>query len=88
MLKEFEAARYRRAELMKEFERQRSTQRARTATRRPFLRTRMARELLDVAFALEAHDGKRALTYQEKLAGDGQGEPVRTLDAVPADGVR
>jgi len=48
----------------------------------------MARELVDVAFALEAHEGKHALTHQKKLAGDGQGAPVRALDAVPADGVR
>jgi hypothetical protein len=55
MWKEYEAARYRRVESLEEAKRWRLTQLVWQVPRRPSLRARVARRLVDTAFALETY---------------------------------
>jgi anti-sigma-K factor RskA len=61
MWKEYEAAWYRRAELLEEAERRSLTRLTRQATCRPLLRARVARRLVDAAFALENRETWRSV---------------------------
>jgi anti-sigma-K factor RskA len=61
MWKEYEAAWYRRAELLEEAERRSLTRLTRQATCRPSLRARVARRLVDAAFALENRETWRSV---------------------------
>ena len=61
MWKEYEAARYRTAELLEEAERRRLTRLTRQATCRPSLRARVARRLVYAAFAIETRETWRSV---------------------------
>ena len=56
MWREYEAARYRTAELLEEAEERRINLLVWQALRRPSLRARVARRLVDAAFALETRE--------------------------------
>ncbi len=61
MWREYEAARYRTAELLEEAEKRRINLLVRQAPRRPSLRARVARRLVDAAFALETRETWRVV---------------------------
>ena len=69
MWKEYEVARYRVVELLEEAEERRLIRRARRAARRPALRARAARRLVDAAFTLENREAWRAV-WERIMAGD------------------
>jgi hypothetical protein len=69
MRKEYEAALYRRVELLEEAEGRRLTHRVRQAPCRLSLRSRAARRLVDAAFALEARETWRAV-WERMMVGD------------------
>ncbi len=61
MWREYEAARYRTAELLEEAEKRRINLLVRQAPLRPSLRARVARRLVDAAFALETRETCRVV---------------------------